>query len=271
MKNIAFFLIGIFSAYSAIAQSTAEDVYVSAVIGSVSFVGLFVIIGLYRLGKLFILKLKPTSLLPSESPQIPLSGSLSLVTATPTTFRKTSSPVAHTIFSNVPHDGQVSASMSIEAVSMRDFLEAPPENPTEACWSAAFSEFESPARRIGLWAKSFAESDGNEAVAKAAYLRIRASELQAENGAVSSELQAVVVEAVRKQAADQAAANAELKQAAKDAERQRADEAYAALPKGMCPNKKCGAILPLNSQACPKCFALFEDGAAWKVRPIKTT
>jgi len=271
MKNIAFFLAGIFSAYPALAQSTDKDIYVSAVIGSVSFAGLFLIIGLYRLGKLCILKLKPTSLWPPESQQMPLSGSLSPVTATPTSFAKASPPVAHTIFSNVPLNGQVSASMSIEAVSMREFLDVPTENPTEACWSVAFSEFESPARRTGLWAKSFAESDGNEAVAKAAYLRTRASELQAENETTAAALEAAVIEAARKQGAEETAVDAERKQATKEAETRRVEEAYAALPKGKCPNEKCGAIIPLNSQACPKCCALFEFGAIWKVKPIKAT
>lgn len=47
----------------------------------------------------------------------------------------------------------------------------------ESLWAQALTEFESSSRRLGLWARSLAESNGNESVAKAAYLRARVSEL----------------------------------------------------------------------------------------------
>lgn len=49
--------------------------------------------------------------------------------------------------------------------------------PSEACWSAALSEFEGSDRRPGLWAKALARAAGNEALAKSEYLRVRAQEL----------------------------------------------------------------------------------------------
>ncbi len=53
----------------------------------------------------------------------------------------------------------------------------------EQFWSAALAEYDSSSRRPGLWARAFAEAQGNEAVAKANYLRYRADELQKEHGA----------------------------------------------------------------------------------------
>ena len=60
MKHIAFLLAGI-SAYPAFAQSTAKDTYVSGAIGAISFIGLVLVVGIYKLGKLLVLQLRPTS------------------------------------------------------------------------------------------------------------------------------------------------------------------------------------------------------------------
>ena len=38
-------------------------------------------------------------------------------------------------------------------------------------------------------------------------------------------------------------------------------------PKGTCPN--CSTVMPLTSQGCPKCGAIFEEGAVWKLVPVK--
>ena len=124
--------------------------------------------------------------------------------------------------------------------------------PSEACWSAALTEFESAGRRSGLWAKAFSEAGGNEAIAKATYLRSRAVELAREEQSR--------IAALRHQAA-------EAEERVLEAERVKAELAYAALAKGICPNQSCRAIIPLNSQACAKCGAIFEEGAVWKVRP----
>ena len=53
--------------------------------------------------------------------------------------------------------------------------------PSEDMWAAAIAEFDSVARRHGLWARSFSESQGDEGAAKANYLRYRTDELQYEN------------------------------------------------------------------------------------------
>lgn len=48
----------------------------------------------------------------------------------------------------------------------------------EDLWACALREFESSERREGLWAKAFAQSGGNEAAAKAQYLRERVEQLR---------------------------------------------------------------------------------------------
>ncbi len=53
-------------------------------------------------------------------------------------------------------------------------------NDDEDRWATAIAEFDSDARRAGLWAKSFAKADGNESQAKAAYLQERVQQLSAE-------------------------------------------------------------------------------------------
>jgi hypothetical protein len=47
----------------------------------------------------------------------------------------------------------------------------------EAFWAAALQEVEGSGRKQGLWAKAYASSNGNEAAAKAAYLRDRVQQL----------------------------------------------------------------------------------------------
>ncbi|MES1980775.1 MAG: hypothetical protein V4451_22270 [Pseudomonadota bacterium] len=58
----------------------------------------------------------------------------------------------------------------------------------EHLWSAALAEFENSSRRPGLWARVFAEADGNESVAKAAYLKTRVAELSDEPPVFITEL-----------------------------------------------------------------------------------
>ncbi|MDH3317666.1 MAG: zinc ribbon domain-containing protein [Gammaproteobacteria bacterium] len=52
------------------------------------------------------------------------------------------------------------------------------------------------------------------------------------------------------------------------AEEQRIEEQriYEALPKGRCPN--CQAVIPLASQACPKCTAALTADGGWRVLPL---
>ena len=54
-------------------------------------------------------------------------------------------------------------------------------------WAAALQEFESPSRDLGAWARAFSECGGNEAAAKAAYLKVRKAKLQAASLTAHSE------------------------------------------------------------------------------------
>lgn len=58
----------------------------------------------------------------------------------------------------------------------------------EELWAKALSEFEGSSKRPGLWAIALAESNGNEAAAKAGYLRKRVIEMQDAPPALISEL-----------------------------------------------------------------------------------
>lgn len=50
----------------------------------------------------------------------------------------------------------------------------------EELWERALTELEGRNRRAGLWARAFAESGGDAAAAKAAYLRLRVAQLARE-------------------------------------------------------------------------------------------
>lgn len=139
----------------------------------------------------------------------------------------------------------------VVAAASETGLVVPADTPHEQFWSEALVEFDGASRRPGLWARAFAEAQGNEAVGKANYLRYRADELQQEH-AVRLELNRRSVEA-----AERATALAHL--SAKQRE-------YAELPKGVCPS--CDDIVLQSADPCPKCGAMFGPGSAWKVRPI---
>lgn len=130
------------------------------------------------------------------------------------------------------------------AVPLRD---SAPRNevsidPTDDAWAMALAEFEGENRRPGLWAKVFAESGGNDSVAKASYIQIRAIELERERRLEAQkahdEEQRIAVELARQE--------------------------YESLPKGWCPN--CDGLIPISSNECSKCGAIF-GGSGWKIRP----
>ena len=123
----------------------------------------------------------------------------------------------------------------------------------EEFWAKALAEFEGDKRRPGLWARVFSDAQGDEAVAKANYLKHRAEELSDEHH------QHVLAQERAEQDAIEKAKLAKL------SEEQRA---YDLLPKGHCPN--CEAVIPMVSDECPKCRALFSSGG-WKVLPIENT
>ena len=82
------------------------------------------------------------------------------------------------------HSEVSSSSFSPSSSQVSPFVKpivAASSTPSEDMWAAAIAEFDSDARRPGLWALSFSESQGDEGAAKANYLRYRTDELQYEN------------------------------------------------------------------------------------------
>lgn len=121
---------------------------------------------------------------------------------------------------------------------------------TEEFWAAALAEFEGTSRRPGLWARAFADAQGNEAVAKATYLRDRASELAHEH-------QSRLAEQERQS-----------RQLEPELEHLSAEQrTYELLPKGRCPNASCRSVMPLSEKSCSKCGAIF-GGSGWNLAPI---
>ena len=47
--------------HPAFAESSGKDMYVSAVIGAASIIGLVLLVGIYKLGKFVVLKVRPTT------------------------------------------------------------------------------------------------------------------------------------------------------------------------------------------------------------------
>lgn len=120
----------------------------------------------------------------------------------------------------------------------------PATTPEEELWAIAAQEMDSQGRRAGLWAKAFAEAQGNEPAARANYLKWRVLQLQHE------------FESRRKQAEEAQRATEEQGQQA------------ALTELGQCPN--CDAVISLMSDECPKCRANFGPGSSWKPVPVKT-
>ena len=227
MKRVALILACICAA-PVFAQATAQDIYVNAVIGGASIGGLILLVAIYKFGKSLARKVHQTM---SATSQISQTSHIESQRKQP------EPPLSNKAASTHTHvQGQVGLGTNMN-------------EPSEAFWAEALAEFEGPARRPGLWARSFAAGYGDESIVKGSYLSQRANELQAEHEA-------------------RIAADSEKRRLVEDAERRRVEEELAALRKGKCPNDWCGAIISLRSQACPKCGALFEEGAAWKVLPI---
>lgn len=119
----------------------------------------------------------------------------------------------------------------------------------EALWELALLEVDGPQRRNGLWAKCFAQSGGNESIAKANYLDIRVQEmLQMRLRDEQQRLLATQQDALRKEEARQA---------------------WEASSKGACPN--CETVVLMDATECPKCKASFGIGSIWSPRLIPTS
>lgn len=74
------------------------------------------------------------------------------------------------------------------------------QEPDERLWASALAEFDSKSRRAGLWAKAFAEANGDESLAKASYLRARVVELQEVRRRLAMDRAEVQAEQARKRA-----------------------------------------------------------------------
>jgi hypothetical protein len=136
--------------------------------------------------------------------------------------------------------------------------------PMEEFWAKALNECESATIKAGLWAKALSEAVGDEKVAKATYIRLRAIQLQVQYAENQHALQLVRDQERQVEQERQAAQEAEV--AAVLAKMNEDERAKAMLPKGRCP--ACEAVIPLESEACSHCAALFSEDSKWKVKPL---
>lgn len=136
--------------------------------------------------------------------------------------------------------------------------------PMEEFWAQALNECESATMKAGLWAKALSEAVGDEKVAKATYIRLRAIQLQVQYAENQHALQLVRDQELQVEQERQAAQDAEV--VAVLAKMNEDERAKAMLPKGRCP--ACEAVIPLESEECPHCAALFSEDSEWKVKPL---
>ena len=159
-----------------------------------------------------------------------------------TTFQSSPNP---TLLANVIPTSSISP---VQGRTMISTAEAVDE---DGIYNSIAHELETGIADKGLWTRLFAECEGDEKKTKVLYIKQRADKL------ISAERSRL--EEVARQQADEAVRRNVL-------EEQQAQRAYTAIPKGTCPN--CDAVIPLESQSCPKCSANFEKGAAWRIRPL---
>ena len=127
-------------------------------------------------------------------------------------------------------------------------------------------EFEGADRRRGLWAKSFAEADGDEVKAKVFYLKARVLQLEQERSMDVKQIPVVEPEAATLEPAHRRSFHEEEQERMRilaQAQRERDSQ-----PKGRCPNGSCNALVPISAQGCAACGALFDVGAAWRPIPL---
>ena len=136
--------------------------------------------------------------------------------------------------------------------------------PTEEFWAHALHECESATMKAGLWAKAYAEAGADERVAKATYIRLRATQLQEQYVEQQQAQKLILEEELLVEQERQRAQDAEIAELL--AKMDEAKRAEALLPKGRCP--ACDAVIPLSSEKCPECTALFSEDSMWKVKPL---
>lgn len=138
--------------------------------------------------------------------------------------------------------------------------------PMEEFWAQALHECESSAMRAGLWAKAFADASGDDRVAKATYMRLRAMQLQVQ---YVENQQALKLARDQQFRAEQELQKAQEAEAAELLAKMNEEErAKFLLPHGICPS--CDALIPIASQACPHCNALFTVDSNWKIKPLRS-
>lgn len=112
-----------------------------------------------------------------------LFSALALRNVKKSNYRKESAAEVGAVELPMEMRSMASVPIHLAPLSARSAAFSTADGVAEECWSAASAEFESSSRRPGLWAQVFSEAEGNEAVAKAKYLRYRALELGQKQGA----------------------------------------------------------------------------------------
>ncbi|WP_084455192.1 DUF2569 family protein [Comamonas composti] len=112
----------------------------------------------------------------------------------------------------------------------------------EVLWEQALIEVDGEHRRAGLWAKYYAQCNGDESKAKANYLIARVREMQ------------------------DLRIKAQQEQQQKISEKEENERIWENSSKGICPN--CDNIILWGSIECNRCKAFFGDGAAWNLQPF---
>lgn len=195
----------------------------------------------------------PSPSLPESQPQSPLSAQCA-----------SKSPLSPS-GAQVQHSDLMQVDVNIEATTQVPGLpEAVGVEPLEEFWAQALHECESATMKAGLWAKSFSDADGDERVAKASYMRLRAAQLQKE---YLKEQQALKLAHDQELQAEEERQKAQEKEVSELlAKMEEAKRAEALLPKGRCP--ACDDVIPLISEQCPSCTALFTADSKWRVKPL---
>jgi len=85
------------------------------------------------------------------------------------------------------------------------------ESTEEDFWATAMTEVETGQRRAGIWAKAFAESDGDETKAKVAYLKARVQQLTDAANALAAQQEVERLEAIEKAQGEALATEQEIK------------------------------------------------------------
>jgi len=136
--------------------------------------------------------------------------------------------------------------------------------PIDEFWAQALHECESGAMKAGLWAKAFADADGEDRVAKATYIRLRAGQLQAQYAENQNALKLALEQELQ---AEQEKQKAQAIEAAELlAQMEEKERAQILSPHGRCP--ACEVLIPLSSESCPHCNALFGSDSKWKIKPL---